>query len=401
MEYRPIRKEERIRLNELQAMSFFFPIDRKEQEERLQKDDELWRSGWAAVAEDGKIHAGMELIPFDVWFDGHSVGMGGIGGVASLVEERRGGNIRKLFDAIMLHMYERGDVFSYLYPFSHEYYRKFGYELCNATLKIKAPIAPLLQYSRPGRAELFHPGEDGTDPTPIVELYNAFASRHNLAVDREGWRWRGVLEHDPINSNRRCYIWYNEQNKPVAYCILVYPKPLEGYRTDVVVQEAAWLDREALYALLGFIGRYSGNLKTVVWALPQSISAELLWPEPWDVTIERNYTGMNRVVNVPEALKLLRKPEGSGAVRVAVEDSFLQQNTGIYEIGWQDGEGEANRIEGSSSDLECPVQALAQLVTGFLPFDQIALRQDVTVHGKTDELRRLFPKKDLYLPDYF
>ena len=102
MEYRPIRKEERIRLNELQAMSFFFPIDRKEQEERLQKDDELWRSGWAAVAEDGKIHAGMELIPFDVWFDGHSVGMGGIGGVASLVEERRGGNIRKLFDAIML-----------------------------------------------------------------------------------------------------------------------------------------------------------------------------------------------------------------------------------------------------------------------------------------------------------
>ena len=401
MEYRPIRKEERARLNELQALSFFFPIDRKEQAERLEKDDTLWRSGWAAIDEQGRMHAGMELIPFDVWFDGHSVGMGGIGGVASLVEDRRGGNIRKIFEAIMDTMWEQGDVFSYLYPFSHEYYRKFGYEICNATYKIKAPITPLLAYSRPGRAEMFVPGENGSDPGPIVELYNEFASRHNLAVDREGWRWRGVLEHDPINANRRTYVWYDESDKPVAYCILTFPKPLEGNRTDVVLQEAAWLGRESLYALLGFVGRYSGNLKTLVWAMPQSIVPEVIWPEPWEVEVERNFTGMNRVVNVQKALELLRKPAGSGAVRIAVNDTFLPRNTGIYEVAWQDGEGEVKRVEGGAADLECPVHALAQLVTGFLPFGQIALRQDVTVRDKAADLDRLFPKKDLYLPDYF
>lgn len=399
MQVRPIRKDEKPQLVELQSRSFFFTYDRQEMTQRLEKDDRDWRCGRAAFADDGTLLAGMELLPFQMWFDGHSVGMGGIGGVVSRVEERRGGNVRRIFESVLQEMYDRGDVFSYLFPFSFVYYRKFGYEVATTQRTMTAPAQALLAHALPGRAEQFLPGENGTDPGSIVEIYNAFAAHHNLTVDREGWLWEKHLEHDPAKERVYTFLWRDENDRPCAYATL---QAKENWNSqELTVQEAAWLDSKSLRGLLGFLGRFGGNIKKLTWAIPGSFAPDAFWDEAWDIETTTRYNGMNRVVNAQEALKLLRKPAFGGSVRIAVRDDFFPCNSGIYKIDWENGEGTVKRSRSATADLECSIQALSQLVTGYRNFENIAQRPDVTVNDKAAELAALFPQKALYVADYF
>lgn len=398
MEFRPVTKQERLELMELQARTFFFSYDKRKYADEIGKND-AWRNGRGAFDESGRLVAGLDLIPFDVWLDGTVAGMGGIGGVASSPEDRHSGNVRRLFEAVLNEMYEQGDVFSYLYPFSSDYYRKFGYETGMRLVRIKAPLEPCRALRQPGRAERFIPGEGGSDPAPIVEIYNDFASQYNLCVDREGWRWHDLLEHDPVLSRRHAFIWNGEDGRPGAY-VLFKTHP-DRDAVEMHVLEAAWRSREALLGLIGFMTGFTSNLKHVVWELPPGLNPELLWPESKEIAAELVYPGMNRVVNAQKALRLMRKPVGKGSVRISVKDDFLPGNTGVYKLDWENGEGGARRVKTASADLECSIHALAQLVTGYLPFEELRMRRDIVVNGKAEELEKLFVKKEIYLADRF
>lgn len=400
MVYREVTDEERLELTELQARSFFFSYDRKKYAEEIERGAP-WHSGFGAFDESGKLAAGLDLLPFDAWFDGKPVGMGGVGGVASPPEVRGGGSVRGLMVFCLNEMASRGDVFSFLYPFSSAFYRKFGYESCLRLARVRAGLEPFRAFRQPGIAERFVPGEGGSDPAPIVEVYNDFAQRYNLAVDREGWRWRGLLERDPMATRRHAYIWRDADGRPEAY-VIFRAEPEHGDANEMRVLEACWRSPSSLRGLLGFLGGFSSNLRTVVWELPSGLEPELLWGECRDIKTELECNGMCRVVNILKALKLMRKPaEGKGSVRIAVRDDILQANDGIYKISWENGEGSAWKVSGGAADMECSIRALAQLITGYLSLRQARLREDVAVSGKEKELERLFVRKDVYLADKF
>jgi predicted acetyltransferase len=398
MEFRAVTLEERLELMELEARTFFFTYDRKKYAEEISTGD-AWKSGRGVFDDKGNLVAGLELLPFDAWYDGNPVGMGGIGGVSSRPEDRNSGNIRGLLALVLNEMRERGDVFSTLYPFSFPYYRKFGYEACLTATRIAAPLEPLKAFRQPGHAERFVPGAGGTDPAPIIEVYNDFASQYNLCADRQGWRWRGLLEHDPMSSRRHAYVWYGEDGRPGAY--FLFKAAPDHDANEMRVQEAAWRDRESLLGMLGFMSVFSGNLKTIFWDLPPSLHPELLWPESKEVKAELYCYGMNRVVHAQKALRLMKRPEGCGSVIVSVKDDFLPANTGVYKIDWENGEGGARKLKNGIADMECSAQALAQLVAGYLPFGQLRLRSDIVVNGKQEDLGKLFVQKDIYLMDRF
>jgi predicted acetyltransferase len=167
------------------------------------------------------------------------------------------------------------------------------------------------------------------------------------------------------------------------------------------VLEACWKDDTALRGLLGFMGGLSSNLKTLTWDLPSCLEPDLLWPECRSIALSLECHGMCRVVNALKAFRLMKKPEGKGSVRVSVTDDVLPENTGIYRISWENGEGDARKVKSGEVDMECSIAALAQMVTGYLSFEQACFRNDVVVNGKAEELGKLFVKKDVYIADKF
>ena len=142
---RKIRRDELKRCAQLSALAFEFPMHgakqtpeafvREKTENPRSLEDVHWDSRWAAFEDDdATMMATFCVLPWRANFDGHEVVMGGIGGVASLPQYRRGGAIRCCFEAALPDMYAQGMTLSYLYAFSNAFYRKFGYELaCDGT----------------------------------------------------------------------------------------------------------------------------------------------------------------------------------------------------------------------------------------------------------------------------
>lgn len=388
MDFRKITDDERKTATLLQMQAFHFRYD----PERKKPVDTCR----AAFDESGRMTACLELIDYDVWFDGQPVGMGGIGGVASLPESRRTGNVRGLFHLILEEMYERGDVFSYLFPFSHVYYRKFGFEQGCRSTRITVNLDELLPFSRPGRAEQFLPGGD---PEPVITVYNDFACRYNMMADRTGCQWQTRLEISPYDKLIYSYVWYDAQDKPAGYFQYKFEDKNKEPRT-MNVTDMAWKSHEGLLGMLGFMGRLYGNLQKVTLLASPDFQPEIIFPEPGKLEIKGTHLGMSRVINASRAFELMKKPAGEGAAVIRVDDDTAPWNDGTWKLRWDMSGCEVSAAQ-QEPDLTCSAPALAQLVTGYLPFEQLALRQDVEVSGNIDTLSALFPQKKIMIADFF
>ena len=124
MEYRKIRADELKASGRIMAQAFH--AQHFHEAENESGHDHEYHYG--AFTDEGKMMATLCAPPHSVNYFGKYVPMAAVGGVASLPEYRRGGHMRKLMTAMLRDAKDRGDKLAGLYPFSHEFYRKFGFE---------------------------------------------------------------------------------------------------------------------------------------------------------------------------------------------------------------------------------------------------------------------------------
>ena len=97
-------------------------------EKSRQESEQETDQHWGAFHEDGTLMAQIINNRFISNLDGTRVRNGGIGAVSTLPEYRMEGGVKEIFRALLPYAYADGEVISTLYPFSHSFYRKFGYE---------------------------------------------------------------------------------------------------------------------------------------------------------------------------------------------------------------------------------------------------------------------------------
>lgn len=396
MEFRFIKEAEQEQVVFVISQAFYYNCE--SEQKLIEKGKFRYKEFLGAFDGSGKLLAVLQCQPHFMWLDGASVKSGGIGNVASLPESRRSGIVRKMFKSICGKMYEDGCVMSYLYPFSHSYYRKFGYELCCDAEVFHASPEDLLGLGFKGEAKQFEPGENGTDPGDIIEIYNTFASQFNIMLDRDAWQWEQKLEHDPVQSKTRTYIVYGEDKKANGYFTYIYDK--EGASAELTIRDMAWTDYDGMYNLFAFLGKFFGNVKKIVFDIPPNFVPEYLWKEPLENEITKRPNGMARVINAQKALQTIKKPSGEGSFTIKISDTFMQQNNKSYKVAWKGGESKAREYEGKC-DIECSVMALAQMVTGFVGLEQAQIRRDVKINGNKEILNEVFQKKMVFIADLF
>lgn len=394
MEYRKIKPEEQERAIFILSQAFFYKCEGEYKQ--LEQGKFQYQDFVGAFNDDGEMMALFATLPHYVWLDGYTVKSGGIGGVASLTEHRRGGQIRKLFEKECDRMYEEGYTLSYLYPFSHSYYRKFGYELCCTANKVTADPKDLLRFKVDGYAKQFEPGENGTDPGDIVEIYNKFAPKYNTMLHRE-WQWEKHLEHDPVKTTTRTYILYDKNDKPQSYVTYNYKNE---DKLTINIKDMAWVSYDAMYSLMGFVGRLCSNIKEITFTAPPEMHPEIIWQEPYDLKTEIQTSGMARIINAEKALRALRKPTQNGEFTIKINDEFMEQNNKSYKVVWEDKKTTVTEYDGKC-DIECSVQTLAQILIGYIGLDSVMMKDDVVVNGNAELLRSVFIKKDVFIADYF
>ena len=399
MEIRSIKPEEKILTEKIESIAFLFKRDFSvagETGNGSEEAAEAYKTGRAAFDEDGKMCSCFQLMPFDVSFDGGSVPMGGIGGVASLPEEREKSSIRGIFEYSMKEMYEKGYVFSYLYPFSHFFYRKFGYELNMTVINYSIPLSDFKQSIQTGKLKMYTKDMDACE---IKSVYEEYIKDKNLAVKRTDKLWKRFLEKDPYKDGVYLYIWYDANNRARGY-IQFSSCAIPGSKSNMQVSELVWLDRGAFEGIFAFVGRLTAQMERMIWKAPSFVNLLPLFPEPYDVKQEIMTCGMNRIVNVEKALRLMYVPEDAGEVVIGVEDSFFPVNSGNYRIAWENGVHSVGR-SGKSPDMSCDVQTLSQLVTGFLTVEELKLAGRLDIKENEKLLSKVFTRKKLFINNYF
>ncbi|MCL1963617.1 MAG: GNAT family N-acetyltransferase [Firmicutes bacterium] len=391
IEYRLVTPEEELHVARLQDMVFSLNWDEKQIREKIEKGE---RGGhtYGAIGTNGRVLAGMEVIPFTMWFDGQRVPMYGVGGVASAPESRRQGNIRGIFRKAFEDIYEKGAVFSHLYPFSHDYYRKFGYEQCGWAKAYTLPIAPGRKLPNGGSAHEFLQGDSAREA--LVAVYEAFASRHTMMISRTQKRWDEVFAISLFGADR-LYYWKDAKGAIKAWV------KFKRNNEKIQIQDIVWLDPESMLGMLQFIGMFEGAAEKMAFTASPEFVAEIYWNNVYDVAMEAAWLGMARVVNVKRALELMRKPEGDGAFTVKVDDDFAPWNRHTYAIEFGGGKCSVAIAETADADIETTERALAQMIFGAYPLERIAARADVRINGNLSMLQKAFPTKNLLITDFF
>lgn len=316
--------EDQKQFSKVMATAFIYPFDEASFEPKTQ--DQLAQSPETMYGYGDPVSSGMVIHSFDVWFDGSLVKATGVGGVATLPESRGSGGIRKIFEALMPEWYRDGVTFSVLYPFSHEFYRQFGYELCQKGYRYRLPIESLKSFPHDVCARVV------TDFQELKTIAEIFGQKNNLYIKRKDSQWHRVSK-DPSKDLNFTYAIGDE----AFFSCVTKKADKEDERHTLRIRDIAYRDEKALSKILGFLYTFRSQYAFVEMNLPPVVPLMHMIPECYDADLQIESRGMARIVNVSRALRQMRYPGGTGRFTLYVTDPQLKENTGVYRISYAEG----------------------------------------------------------------
>lgn len=389
-------QQEAPRAEELMAIAFEYPLDRAAQKKPWPETVHPW----AAYSEEtGEMMSLLLVTDFTVRFDGHGCKMGGVGGVSTLPQYRRQGGIRGCFSAALPQMYENGCDFSYLYPFSTAYYRKFGYESCVQKYQTTVDLGLL----RAPRGEgYFRLAEDACPMTAEIRaLDRLWEERFNMMVLHLPEYYRWTEEEDPAAKQEFTYVCFDGQGQPCAYT--TFRKQDQSDGRNLVCSRFLFRDREGFQGLMDLFKSLSADHRYVKFSLPAIPALQYLLPEwsmgaaAWTVLP----AGMVRVVNARAVLEKARY-QGSGRVVLALEDQQIPQNCGTFAVSFRDGAAVSVAATEEAPDTVLTMPAFSALMAGTCEFIHAQAWLDgLTVKNPEAPLDRVFYRKPMMIVDYF
>ena len=328
-------------------------------------DDAKLQEMRGAFDETGRLVGGMIQIEMDARFEGKDCKLLGIGGVVTDPAERRHGAIRKLFEEGLPRLREKGFVFSALYPFSHEFYRKFGYEWAIRQRTAEFETCCLRKNLRnAGSIRRVLPGEDDQG---MKRVYEAYIREKNLSVVRDEEYWKNLREGTPWEDLKHAYVLMDEAGEPMAYWIGATLKA--GHSATLEIKDMAYTRPEGLEAIFAMLRRMN-EFARIKLMVPQDVEMRFLLADPYNIEERMGCGGMVRVMDVQKALSLLPAPAETGKFAIEVTDEQIAANNGRFVVT-ADGESvSAVRDDSAVCDLRCGVGGLTAMVMGLMGFEQ-------------------------------
>ncbi len=335
----------------------------------------------------------LNIFPFEMYYHGKAVAMGGIGVVSTLPEYRHCHCASSLLIKSLEVMKDRGYMFSALAPFSYSFYRKYGWELAFHTKKYSIPIDQLKAMGT-GKGE-FRP-LTLKDINSIRKLYENFYSRYNGAVRRDEKHWESKLKG--LGENRNYGYGYSRQVNGLDGYILFSVRDRKFY-----IQEMVYDSLETKLELLRFAYYHSAQVEQVIWWAPQDDNTVLLLDNP---RIEQKIeTGMMlRVVDVAKALEAYSYPlMFKGSFTIKVEDRWANWNSQSFKVVVGEGTGLVEKLGNAAADIECNIQTFSQVISGYISMEDAIGLGKITSNSPDllEDLKIIFKGHATHMTDSF
>jgi len=367
--------------------------------------------------EDDQLVAALTIFDIEVsWDRGAVVRMGGIAGVACAAVSRGRGHVGSLLRESLAVMREWDQPISGLYPFSHGFYRRHGWESVGQKLEFDVPTSVIPAFPEGSHVHSY----DGPEALEIVRpIYEAYASNRRGMTTRmsrlPNW-WPGNLAHagaplpNPRHDSRSASV--GPRPKTFTTYVPVYQNPAtgtpEGYFTFRYPESGASAKIGEFFALTG--AAYRGLLSTMHYYGTQ-IEKMTWWgpsddPLPTFITENQVKTNayplfMGRIVDVAAALGgLTGAVNGHAAIRV--RDERAPWNDGVFEVWLEDGKANVS-ASAAEPDCEIDIQTLSAAYWGKPSLEELRWAGRVIVHDEAAfaSLTSLLPPARPYIQDFF
>ncbi|HLN60797.1 MAG TPA: GNAT family N-acetyltransferase [Symbiobacteriaceae bacterium] len=321
----------------------------------------------AYFGRSGEMLAALTLFPFAVYMDGRRMAMGGIGGVASVPENRRGGYVGQALVGSLAEMKERQMPISTLYPFKQAFYRRYGWEVAAARVEHKIPLDLLAGYRKAGGVvRRYLPGQP---PVELLEqVYGAWAAPQRGRLVRESdWHWTAFIARAAYHTA----VWHPEAGAaPEGYLI---------YRLDedrLHVHDFVAATRAAERALLGYMANHDSQVKFALLRTGREYPLWHLVDDTYPVESKLHAGWQLRLVDLQAAFEGRPWPaDVRGSLTMQVADEHAPWNAGTWRVTFEGGAAVVRRAPGAVAGLAATVQTWAQLYAGFVR-PEVALAND-------------------------
>lgn len=349
-----------------------------------------------ALTDENQLMAKVYISPFQAFFHKKEIKLAGVGGVATYAEFRRSGAVRALMEQSIIDMYDRGYLLSYLYPFSHDFYRKFGFE-SHSPYTIYSLDLKSYTIRRSVIEGEWHMLKSKDDPRwrDAHAVYYNYAKDLTLMLNRQSDRWTRYEEKNPYDGQHFSYVFYDELGQASAY----FSYESKGEDSLFRIQDLAFTTIQGLEAILDFARRFRADFNTLSLPLATGYPLEAVIS---DVAEEEKREGMIRVINAAATLEALPIDHIDKDLRIhiQIDDPLIPENRGPFLLQVQAKEGsikinrlsKAIQIADLDASINLDIQAFSQLVVGERSFSDLLRVERVAFEGRVELLKLLFTK---------
>lgn len=376
MEVRLLKKGEEADYCRVSAASFIWSFDEK-------NVDEFTTPVYGAF-DNGKLIAGLETPEFTANFCGTLLPALGIGGVASMPEQRRRGGVRAIFNELERIAPKKGWVFGALYPFSVEYYSKFGYTYFERKTVASIPFTNLSGFERNCNATLF----EGESYEELYELHNKYVMQYNLATLRNEERF---FCGKPLEKCNYFYVWHYPDGTAGGYADFTIDRTV----SCLIVKDFICLDVEAMRGLIGFLRNYDGVVKNLkIGNIPLLSPLLDLLSQVDGVTYEYGGAPAGRIYDLPAILAANSYPDSHGSFVLECKDS-IKANNGVFAVEYQNGKAQIKKSGRAKPDIILEPCAAAKLILSGRGYNcaTASAVKGVTLCGDAEGFFRAFPSR--------
>ena len=219
-------------------------------------------------------------------------------------------------------------------------------------------------------------GTDGgvrsVEPDAVSDLFAAIYDQ--VVVARPGmlgrsldW-WKHHVVYDPVHwrdgSSAKRFVVYEADGPAEAYAIYTQKSKWDDFvaEGEIKVAEAISVTDRAHTGLWDYLTSIDLYPRVRYWNMP--VDDPLIWKlaEPRRAERKRTDGLWIRIMDVPAALEA-RTYEVDGTIRLGVDDPFLPERSGVYELAASEGQGKTVVVDGEA-DVTLGIDVLGALYLG-------------------------------------
>lgn len=312
-------------------------------------------------------------------------------GVSTFPQVRGRGYMKNIMDFMLKELYRKGQLVSILMPIDYRLYRKYGYEHCYDQIEYKIDIDDLSRFKLSGsmcKVNFDHIKD-------MIEINNEFLADVNGNVLRDEKYYENLFKE--INSEGG-HVYINKNKEYEGYIIYF----LNGDK--MFVREMFYKNIESLKSMLKFIYNHNTQCKSVIISAPINDKIRLVLDNPKTCEIKIKPFMMGRIINLKEYLESLELSNNINiSANVNIEDKFIPENDGLFNINVENGKVSVKKIDGKEN-ITFSINTISQMAFSYIDIKEALILNNIDKSYIDEDLvvlfKTIFDKKNNYINEY-